>query len=75
MMSSLLMLVVALPAGEKGRLTLTVAAQGKHTYQTVDFTDTRKGARTEPGPISLQGHDPTTDLSFRNTRVGDLKGK
>ena len=45
-----------------------------------DFTDTRpvdeangrKGARKAPGILSVQGHDPTTDLSFRNTRVAEL---
>ena len=43
--------------------------------QVADFTDTRpantnarQGYRAEPGVISLQGHDPTTDLSFRNLR-------
>jgi hypothetical protein len=58
---------------------MTVAAHGTHIaiwvngYQTVDFTDDRKGARTDAGPVSIQGHDPTTDLSFRNLRVADLK--
>ena len=32
----------------------------------------RNGCRLEKGPISLQGHDPTTDLSFRNIRIEDL---
>ncbi|HEV3118417.1 MAG TPA: family 16 glycoside hydrolase, partial [Gemmataceae bacterium] len=48
-------------------------------YQTADFTDTRapnksarKGSKVEKGPISLQGHDPTTDLSFRNIRIAEL---
>jgi hypothetical protein len=66
---------------------MTVVARGKHIaiwvngYQTVDFMDNRpvaedarRGAKTAAGPISLQGHDPTTDLSFRNIRVADLKG-
>jgi hypothetical protein len=65
--------------------TMTVAAQGKHLavwvngYQTADFTDerppsdnARKGCKTGKGPISLQGHDATTDLSFRNLRIADL---
>ncbi len=41
--------------------------------QVVDWTDTRpadpnprKGRRLEAGHISLQGHDPTTDLNFRS---------
>ncbi len=65
--------------------TLTVAADGKHFatwvngYQTVDWTDDRKandnprqGFRAAKGPISLQGHDPTTDILFRNIRVAEL---
>ncbi len=43
----------------------------------VDWEDTRKpderirgrGQRTKAGHISLQGHDPTTDVSFRNIQV------
>jgi hypothetical protein len=31
--------------------------------------------RLKKGPISLQGHDPTTDLSLRNIRIADLSGK
>lgn len=65
--------------------TMTVIAQGRHLatwvngVQTVDWTDTRKpsdnartGYRAEKGHISLQGHDPTTDLNFRNIRIGEL---
>jgi hypothetical protein len=65
--------------------TMTVVANGNHLavwvngYQTADFTDTRppnksarKGSKVEKGPISLQGHDPTTDLSFRNIRIAEL---
>jgi hypothetical protein len=66
--------------------TLTVVANGRHLatwvngQQVVDWTDNRppkdnarNGCRLEKGPISLQGHDPTTDLSFRNFRIADLK--
>jgi hypothetical protein len=66
--------------------TMTLIAHGNHIstwvngYQTVDWTDTRKenenarnGCKLGAGPISLQGHDPTTDLSFRNLRVAELK--
>ncbi len=44
-------------------------------YQTSDFTDTRPISKNNdgkagyvpgPGTIHLQGHDPTTDLSFKN---------
>ena len=65
--------------------TMTVIAQGPHLttwvdgIQVTDFTDTRppkesarQGYRAKPGVISLQGHDPTTDLSFRNIRIKEL---
>ena len=42
-------------------------------YQVSDWTDRRKpnknprrGLRLAPGTIQIQGHDPTTDISFRN---------
>lgn len=48
--------------------------------QVVDFVDTRpaddnprKGLRTAAGPISLQGHDPTTDAIFQSIRVSAIK--
>jgi hypothetical protein len=48
-------------------------------YQVSDWTDRRKpdknprrGLRLEPGTIMLQGHDPTTDISFRNLRISEL---
>src|SRR5579883_807705 len=65
--------------------TMTVIADGKHFatwvngYQTVDWTDERKadenprkGFRAKKGPISIQGHDPTTDILFRNIRIAEL---
>lgn len=65
--------------------TMTLVAHGNHIatwvngYQTVDWTDTRpphenprNGSKTGPGHISLQGHDPTTDLSFRNLRIAEM---
>jgi hypothetical protein len=68
--------------------TMTVVADGKHIstwvngYQTVDWTDDRKedenprkGYRAAKGPLSLQGHDPTTDILFRNIRVAELPSK
>ncbi|MCE9562137.1 MAG: DUF1080 domain-containing protein [Planctomycetes bacterium] len=68
--------------------TMTVVADGKHIatwvngYQTVDWTDDRKendnprqGYRAGKGPISIQGHDPTTDLLFRNIRIAELPGE
>ncbi|HLK60733.1 MAG TPA: DUF1080 domain-containing protein, partial [Chthonomonadaceae bacterium] len=66
--------------------TMTLIAQGLHFGSWVngimvaDFTDprptdetnARKGARTKPGCLSLQGHDTDGDLSFRNIRVAEL---
>lgn len=65
--------------------TMTVAAAGPHVgvwvegEMTTDWIDTRppsdnprEGLRTRAGHFSLQGHDPTTDLSFRNIRAVDL---
>jgi hypothetical protein len=65
--------------------TMTVAAQGRHIatwvngVQTVDWTDNRplndnprNGCRLEKGGISLQGHDPTTDIDFRNIRIAEV---
>jgi hypothetical protein len=63
----------------------TIIADGPHMavwvngLQVTDWTDTRdphenprQGLRTEPGTIMIQGHDPTTDLSFRNLRIREL---
>jgi hypothetical protein len=68
--------------------TMTVVADGPHLatwvngYQTADWTDERKpndnprnGLRTAKGHLSIQGHDPTTDLLFRNIRIAELPGK
>jgi hypothetical protein len=68
--------------------TMTVVADGKHIatwvngYPTVDWTDDRpaddnprKGSKTGAGHISIQGHDPTTDLLFRNIRIAELPEK
>jgi len=60
----------------------TIIADGPHFaiwvngMQVTDWTDTRepnenprRGLREEPGTIMIQGHDPTTDLSFRNMMI------
>lgn len=65
--------------------TLTVLAHGNHFatwvngIQTIDWYDNRppndnarNGYRAAGGHISLQGHDPTTNLSFRNIRIAEL---
>lgn len=48
-------------------------------YQVSDWVDRRKadknprrGLRLEPGTIMIQGHDPTTNISFRNLRISKL---
>ena len=48
-------------------------------YQVSDWTDTRppdpnprKGLRLEAGTLMIQGHDPTTNLSFRNLRAREM---
>lgn len=64
---------------------LTLIADGPHMsawvngYPVSDWTDTRdpdpnprSGRRVEPGTVMLQGHDPTTNLSFRNLRAAEL---
>jgi hypothetical protein len=65
--------------------TKTIVATGPHIavwvngYQVTDWTDTRpphdnprEGLRTKPGTISLQGHDPTTNLRFRKLKIAEL---
>ena len=65
--------------------TYTIAAAGPHIalwvdgYQTADYVDeqkpadsARRGQYLGKGSITIQGHDPTTDLSFRNIRVAEL---
>ena len=48
-------------------------------YQVSDWTDERpahenprKGLRLEAGTIMIQGHDPTTNISFRNLKSTEL---
>ncbi|MEX2285505.1 MAG: DUF1080 domain-containing protein, partial [Planctomycetaceae bacterium] len=48
-------------------------------YQVVDWSDERpphenprEGTRLEAGHLSLQGHDPTTNLDFRNLKVARI---
>ncbi len=65
--------------------TMTIVAAGRHIatwvngIPMVDWTDNRpinanprNGCRLEKGAISLQGHDPTTDIDFRNLRISEL---
>ena len=63
----------------------TLIAHGNHIavwvngYQVTDWIDERdphenprKGLRLEPGSIMIQGHDTTTNLSFRNLSLLEL---
>jgi hypothetical protein len=72
-------------ARDREWFTLTVVARGRHLatwvngIPVVDWTDNRpladnarNGCHLDKGPISLQGHDPTTDLNFRHLRIADL---
>jgi hypothetical protein len=73
---------------DKEWFTMTIVAAGNHHsvwvngYQTADYDDNakpaksaRNGRKDEKGVISLQGHDPTTDLSFRNIRIAPVAKK
>lgn len=64
---------------------MTIHADRRHIaawvngYQVSDWTDTRRpdenprrGLRLKPGTIQIQGHDPTTDLSFRKLRITEI---
>lgn len=66
----------------------TLIAQGPHIavwvngYQVTDWTDTRRpdenprrGLRTEPGTLMIQGHDPTTDFSFRRIEISEYPAR
>ena len=72
-------------ARDRQWFALTLLADGPHMaawvdgYQVSDWTDTRqphdnprRGLRLEAGTIAIQGHDPTTDLRFRNMRIVEL---
>lgn len=75
-------------ANDKEWFTMTVLAEGRHMgvwvngIMVTDWTDNRpdndngrNGFKAGPGNISLQGHDPTTNLDFRNIRIVDLSKK
>ena len=74
-------------ASDKEWFPMTIVAAGPHVsvwvngYQVTDWTDERKadknprnGLRLEKGTLQIQGHDPTTNLSFRNLRARELNG-
>ncbi|MDB4732961.1 DUF1080 domain-containing protein [Planctomicrobium sp.] len=73
-------------ANDKEWFTSTLIANGPRIacwvdgYQVVDWLDERKadpnprrGLRLEGGHISIQGHDPTTDLSFKNLNFAEFE--
>ncbi len=72
-------------ANDEEWFTATLIANGPHFatwvngLQVSDWTDERKrhenprrGLRQQAGHISLQGHDPKTDLQFRKLRLAPL---
>ena len=72
-------------ANDRQWFSKTIVCEGSHIavwvngYQVTDWTDRRKpdpnprrGLRREKGTIILQGHDPTTDLLFRNMRAVEM---
>jgi hypothetical protein len=72
-------------ADDREWFTKTIVADGPHMAvwvdgsQVSDWTDTRpphesarEGLRLGPGTIAIQGHDPTTDFTFRNIRAAEL---
>jgi hypothetical protein len=63
----------------------TLVVSGDHMaawingYQVSDWTDTRPadenpraGLRRKAGTLAIQGHDPSTDLSFRKLRIAEM---
>lgn len=73
-------------ATDKGWFAKTIIADGAticvwvNGLQVADWTDKRKanlnprrGRRLEAGTIILQGHDPTTDVSFRAMKIRNLE--
>ena len=72
-------------ADDQAWFTKTIIATGPHVsvwvngYQVTDWTDKRKahsnprkGRRLEKGTIIFQGHDPTTDILFKNIKAKEI---
>ena len=72
-------------ARDREWFTQTLIATGPHFatwvngYQVCDWTDSRpphenprNGLRLDGGTLILQGHDPSTDLLFRNLEAAEL---
>lgn len=75
-------------ADDKTWFAKTIIAEGPHIsvwvngLQVTDWTDSRKpnanprkGFRSDAGTIMLQGHDPTTDILFRNLEARELTSR
>ena len=73
-------------ANDKEWFSVTLMARGPNIatwvngYPVVSWVDERakndnprKGLRTEAGHLSIQGHDKTTDILFRNLRIAEWK--
>lgn len=75
-------------SSDKEWFSKTIVADGNHTsvwingYLVSDYYDTRppsanadgkSGYVSAAGTINLQGHDPTTDLSFKNINIQEYK--
>lgn len=71
-------------SSDKEWFKMTIIATGRHLstwvngIQVSDWTDprpandnARQGFRAKAGTLTLQGHDPTTDLSFRHLRIAE----
>jgi hypothetical protein len=65
-------------ANDNEFFTKTIVANGAHFsvwvngYQVTDLEDAKE-TKLGAGVISLQAHDPTTNLDFRNIRIAELK--
>jgi hypothetical protein len=75
-------------ANDQAWFSKTIVTTGNHVsvwvngLQVTDWTDERKrhpnprkGLRKEKGTFILQGHDPTTDILFRNIKARELSPK
>lgn len=72
-------------AEDRAWFSKTIIAVGPHVsvwvngYQVTDWTDKRpenenprKGKRLKRGTICIQGHDPTTDIDFKDLKIREL---
>ena len=48
------------------------SAVADYTDGRPEATSARQGLRLRSGVFGIQGHDKTTDLSFRNLRAGEM---